>query len=273
MNVILAGPSVLEKIAFVVFAVGVLGGALVTITRKSAVAALIALVGTSCALAGLYATLSAHFLAILQILVYAGAIMVLFIFAVMIVNRDDEHPIALRGLFVRAAGVLATGYLFYRVAWIVVRERQTDVLGTTITLPIPDYGNVASIGRLLFTDFLFPFEAISLLLLAAVVAGVLISRPSRPTTDMGTLGGLASHSAPTPSAPAPALPPSGASGPTPPLPPPLASLAPSRAASPNPPATVRADEGEGRRPEGRAGREVGPESSAAPHATNSGGAA
>jgi NADH-quinone oxidoreductase subunit J len=183
MNVILAGPSLLEKIAFVVFALGLLGGALVTITRKSAVSAIIALVGTSCAMAGLYATLSAHFLAVLQILVYAGAIMVLFIFAVMIVNRDDEHPIALRGLFVRAAGVLATGYLFYRVAWIVVRERQTDVLGTTITLPIPGYGNVASIGRLLFSDFLFPFEAISLLLLAAVVAGVLISRPSRPNRD------------------------------------------------------------------------------------------
>jgi NADH-quinone oxidoreductase subunit J len=193
MNVILAGPSLLEKIAFVVFAVGLLGGALVTITRKSAVSAIIALVGTFCAMAGLYATLSAHFLAVLQILVYAGAIMVLFIFAVMIVNRDDEHPIALRGLFVRAAGVLATGYLFYRVAWIVVRERQTDVLGTTITLPIPGYGNVASIGRLLFSDFLFPFEAISLLLLAAVVAGVLIARPTRPggvPHDMGTLGGF-----------------------------------------------------------------------------------
>ena len=190
MNVMLAGPSVLEKIAFVVFAVGVLGGTLVTITRKSAVAALIALVGTSCAMAGLYATLSAHFLAILQILVYAGAIMVLFIFAVMIVNRDDEHPIALRGLFVRAAGVLATGYLFYRVAWIVVRERQTDVLSTAITLPISGYGNVASIGRLLFTDFLFPFEAISLLLLAAVVAGVLIARPTRPR-DAGTGRGVA----------------------------------------------------------------------------------
>ena len=72
----------------------------------------------------IYATLSAHFLAVLQILVYAGAIMVLFIFVVMILNRDEEHPIALRGLFLRAAGVLAAGYLFYRLAWIVVRERQ-----------------------------------------------------------------------------------------------------------------------------------------------------
>jgi NADH:ubiquinone oxidoreductase subunit 6 (subunit J) len=59
-------------------------------------------------------------------------------------------------------------------------------MATSITLPIPDYGNVASVGRLLFTDFLFPFEAISLLLLAAVVAGVLISRPSRPVDAANT---------------------------------------------------------------------------------------
>ncbi|HEY5285210.1 MAG TPA: NADH-quinone oxidoreductase subunit J [Polyangia bacterium] len=188
MNVVLSGPSHLDKIAFVVLALAVLVGALVTITRKGTVAALIALVGTFCAMAGLYATLSAHFLAVLQILVYAGAIMVLFIFAVMIVNRDDVHPIALRGLFLRAAGVLATGYLFYRIAWIVVRERQTDVLSTAITPPIPDFGNVASIGRLLFSDFLFPFEAISLLLLAAVVGGVLIARPTRPVDGAGRGG-------------------------------------------------------------------------------------
>ena len=191
MNIVASAPGLLEKIAFAVLAAGVLGGALVTITRKSAVAALIALVGTFCAMAGLYATLSAHFLAVMQVLVYAGAIMVLFIFAVMIVSRDDPHPIALRGLFLRAAGVLATGYLFYRMAWIVVRERQTDVMATATTLPIPGYGNVASIGRLLFTDFLFPFEAVSLLLLAAVVGGVLIARPSRPVdaADAADSGG------------------------------------------------------------------------------------
>ncbi|MBN2574597.1 MAG: NADH-quinone oxidoreductase subunit J [Deltaproteobacteria bacterium] len=181
MNYILPGPSLLDKLAFIVLASAVLGFGLLTVTRKSAVTALMALIGACCALAGLYATLSAHFLAVLQVLVYAGAIMVLFIFAVMIVNRDDEQPIALRGLFLRAAGVLGAGYFFYRLAWIVVRERRADVLATSITLPIPEYGNVASIGRLLFSDFLFPFEAISLLLLVAVVAGVLVARPPRPT--------------------------------------------------------------------------------------------
>jgi NADH-quinone oxidoreductase subunit J len=183
VNLTHAAPTLLEKLAFLVLAGGVLTGALVTITRKSAVAALVALIGTFCALAGLYATLSAHFLAVLQVLVYAGAIMVLFIFAVMIVSRDEDDPIALRGLFARATGVLATGYLFYRIAWLVVRARTSDVLAVATTPPIPGYGSVASIGRLLFSDFLFPFEAVSLLLLAAVVGGVMLARPPRARRD------------------------------------------------------------------------------------------
>jgi NADH-quinone oxidoreductase subunit J len=187
MNYVLAGPTTLDKVGFVVLASALLVFALLTVTRKSAVSALMSLVGAICAMAGLYATLSAHFLAVLQVLVYAGAVMVLFIFAVMIMNREEEQPIALRGLFLRAAGVLATGYLFYRLAWIVVRERRTDVLATSGVLPIPEFGNAISIGRLLFSDFLFPFEAISLLLLVAVVAGVLLARPPRavPSGDPG----------------------------------------------------------------------------------------
>jgi len=186
MSYVLAGPTLLDKIAFVVLAGALLGFALLTVTRKSAVAALMSLVGAACAMAGLYATLSAHFLAVLQVLVYAGAIMVLFIFAVMILNRDEEHPIALRGLFLRAAGVLAAGYVFYRLAWIVVNQRHSEVLATAITLPIPEYGNAAAVGRLLFSDFLFPFEAISLSLLVAVVAAVLLARPPRSSDGGGT---------------------------------------------------------------------------------------
>jgi NADH-quinone oxidoreductase subunit J len=186
VNLAQTAPTLLEKIAFFILAAGVLGGALVTITRKSAVGALMALIATFCATAGLYATLSAHFLAVLQVLVYAGAIMVVFIFAVMIVSHEEEQPIALRGLFLRTTGVLASGYLFYRVAWLVARERTSEVLAATAPPPIPGFGNVASIGRLLFSDFLFPFEAVSLLLLAAVVGGVVLARPPQ-RQDGGTV--------------------------------------------------------------------------------------
>jgi NADH-quinone oxidoreductase subunit J len=159
---------------------------LATITRKNAVAAVMCLVATFLAMAGLFATLSAHFIAVIQVLVYAGAIMVLFIFAVMVVSRDEESPIALRGLLVRTTAILATGYLFYRVAWLVMYTRQSAVFAVTHAYPIPGYGTVASVGQLLFSDYLFPFEAVSLLLLVAVVGGVVLARPLRTLRDGGS---------------------------------------------------------------------------------------
>src|SRR4051794_19973594 len=79
--------------------------ALFTVTRRNPVTAVMSLVATFFCLAGIYATLDAHFLAILQVLVYAGAIMVLFIFVVMILNREEVSPVSLRLMkFVALAG-------------------------------------------------------------------------------------------------------------------------------------------------------------------------
>jgi NADH-quinone oxidoreductase subunit J len=164
-------PSVGEQIVFWILAASVIGGALFTMTRRNPVTAVMSLVGTFFALAATYASLSAHFLAIIQILVYAGAIMVLFIFVVMILNREEVAPVALRGLGMRSAGVAAGLYLVFIFARVVRVGAATD-------LPVlpESFGTVASIGDLLFRDFLYPFEAISLLLLVAVVGGVVVSR-------------------------------------------------------------------------------------------------
>ena len=176
MNLAAHTASMAETIAFAILSVGVLLGGLLTITRRNPVSAVMSLVLTFAALAGLFATLSAHFLAVLQILVYAGAIMVLFVLVVMMVNREETTPIARQGLVTRAVGVLAAGYVFYRVAWLVGRERAMPLLAASATPPVKDFGTVSSVGALLFSDFLFPFEAISLLLLVAVVGGVMLTR-------------------------------------------------------------------------------------------------
>jgi NADH-quinone oxidoreductase subunit J len=163
--------SIGEQVVFWILAACVIGGAIFTMTRRNPVAAVMSLVGTFFALAATYATLSAHFLAIIQILVYAGAIMVLFIFVVMILNREEVTPVALRGLGVRSLGVVAGIYLVFVFAR-VVRLGS----GTEIPVPSETFGTVGSIGDLLFRDFLYPFEAISLLLLVAVVGGLVVSR-------------------------------------------------------------------------------------------------
>jgi NADH-quinone oxidoreductase subunit J len=150
--------------AFVVFF------AVFTMTRRNPVTAVMSLVATFFGLAGLYATLSAHFLAVLQVLVYAGAIMVLFIFVVMILNREEVTPVSLRPT--RLLGVAAGVYLlvkFWRVVGVGLRADAPAVVADS-------FGTVGAIGDVLFRDFLYPFEAISLLLLVAIVGGVVVSR-------------------------------------------------------------------------------------------------
>ncbi|HVR62792.1 MAG TPA: NADH-quinone oxidoreductase subunit J [Polyangia bacterium] len=161
-----------QQLTFWVLAAWVVGGALFTMTRRNPVTAVMSLVGTFFALAAVYASLSAHFLAVLQILVYAGAIMVLFIFVVMILNREEVTPVTARGLITRALGVFAGVYLTRVFVRVVV-----DSPGSGAPPRVPDsFGTVAAIGQLLFREFLYPFEAISLLLLVAIVGGVVISR-------------------------------------------------------------------------------------------------
>jgi NADH-quinone oxidoreductase subunit J len=166
-----AGPALGDSILFYVLAAWVTGFALLTITRRNPVTAVMSLVATFFGLAAIYASLSAHFLAVLQVLVYAGAIMVLFIFVVMILNREEVAPLALRPM--RLLGVAAAAYLLAVFANVVGIGVETT---TTPPVVSETYGTVASIGSILFKEFLYPFEAISLLLLVAIVGGVVVSR-------------------------------------------------------------------------------------------------
>ena len=162
--------SIGEHIAFWVLASVVVFFAIFTMTRRNPVTAVMSLVGTFFGLAGIYATLSAHFLAVLQVLVYAGAIMVLFIFVVMILNREEVTPVSLRPM--RLLGVAGGIYLlvtFWRVADVGVPDAPAAALP-------PTFGTVGAVGDVLFREFLYPFEAISLLLLVAIVGGVVVSR-------------------------------------------------------------------------------------------------
>jgi NADH-quinone oxidoreductase subunit J len=168
-----------EGVVFLILALGVVAMSVVCMTRRNPVSAVMSLVATFFGLAGLYATLSAHFLAVLQILVYAGAIMVLFIFVVMIVNREESTLVSLRGIPTRLLGVFAGVYMIRVFAGIAIPAQAPG--------PLPalsdSFGTVASVGDMLFRQDLFPFEAISLLLLVAIVGGVVVSRSARKESD------------------------------------------------------------------------------------------
>ena len=171
MNPALANPmtaSVAEQVVFWLLSALTVFFAFFTMTRRNPVTAVMSLVATFFCLAGLYATLSAHFLAIIQILVYAGAIMVLFIFVVMILNREEVSPVVVRPT--RLVALVGAAYLL-------VKFFHIADTGVAPMANVPEaFGTVANIGDLLFREFLWPFEAISLLLLVAIVGGVVVSR-------------------------------------------------------------------------------------------------
>ena len=157
-------------------------GAVATITRRNPVVAAVCLVGTLGGTAGIYLLLHATFIAAMQVLVYAGAIMVLFVFVVMAVERPEEEEIVSRGWLGWVIGGVAVVALFARLVPVVMGP---EVKQAAAVVPA-DFGTVETIGRLLFTtNYLFPFEALSLLLLVAIVGAVIINRraPGRRGAD------------------------------------------------------------------------------------------
>jgi len=182
------GNSTFVGVLFWIFSLMTIGGAVFVITRRNLVAAVMGMVGTFFALAGLYLMLYASFLAVMQVLVYAGAIMVLFVFTVMILNRPEDEPWAVHGLFGKALAAIGLAYLLGRLAVVLWEVRPPSSLAvgpSPVSLGGGDlaaWGSVKSVGLSLFTDYLFPFEAVSIVLLIAVVGALAVTR--RPTATV-----------------------------------------------------------------------------------------
>jgi NADH-quinone oxidoreductase subunit J len=168
-----AGPTS-AQVLFWVCAAATLAGALLTISLRNPVSAAMSLVMTLVFTGGIYLSLHATFMAAIQVLVYAGAIMVLFIFVVMsVANYDRQEHGIFRGSFSKFLGLAAVGYFTYRLITVLKVWSHGRDLGRQVG---DSYGNVVDMGKLLFSDYLFPFEAISLLLLVAIVGAVIVSR-------------------------------------------------------------------------------------------------
>lgn len=161
----------LNLIVFWTCALVAVFAAMRVITVRNPITCVLHLIVTLIALAVLFLQLSAEFVAILQIIIYAGAIMVLFLFIVMLLNlkRDEFGPNPLKGIRVLGA-VLGATFL----AELTILFSGID---TAIYPAEPGFGSVQMIGRALFGDYLFAFELTSLLLLAAALAAVVVARP------------------------------------------------------------------------------------------------
>src|SRR5678816_4665303 len=110
---------------FWAFAAATLGGALFVISRRNLIAAVMGMVGSFIGVSAVYMMLYAHFLAVIQMLVYAGAIMVLFVFVIMILNRPEDEPVAPSGRIGQVIGGAAILYLVYRLVMLLIHVKTT----------------------------------------------------------------------------------------------------------------------------------------------------
>jgi NADH-quinone oxidoreductase subunit J len=170
-----------ETVFFYVFAGVTVLAALLVVAQRNPVYSVLLLIASFGGLAGLYVLLDAPFTAVTQIIVYAGAIMVLFLFTVMLLNvpREDAaeydraHPLNRPGAR-RFGAVLAVAFLLEAVwaVWRVGASQESPLTGT----PAATVSSVREIGKVLFTDYAFPFEVTSLLILAAMIGAVILAR-------------------------------------------------------------------------------------------------
>lgn len=136
---------------------------------RSPVTSAMFLVLSIVSLAGLFVLLHAFFLAAVQVLIYAGAVMVLFLFVIMLLDLKEEAQRKF-SKFAVAAGILSVGALGALIAHAIVSSHPGQNL-----IPQAEGGTFA-LGKLLFTQYLLPFEIVSVLLLAAMVGAVLLSK-------------------------------------------------------------------------------------------------
>ena len=163
---------------FWAFAAIAVGSALLCVTRRSPIASALWLVLTLFALAALFVILDAQFIAVLQVLVYAGAIMVLFLFVIMLLNLGRQAPTDIKGPLGLAVGVALAGGLGFQLGVLRVAGPPAAILlpPDAMARAAAEQGIVGSVARPLFDAYLVPFEITSVLLLAAIVGAVVLAK-------------------------------------------------------------------------------------------------
>jgi NADH-quinone oxidoreductase subunit J len=157
----------LHLILFLVFAAICIAGAVNLLVQRHPISSALSLVVVMASLAAEYLLLGAEFVAAVQVIVYAGAVMVLFVFVIMLLNAGEEERSkgSRVALVIGVPGILAGGLL---TAWILLRQSGDLAIGA-----LPGYPK--TIGSLLFHDFLLPFEVTSILILIAIMGAVVLA--------------------------------------------------------------------------------------------------
>jgi NADH-quinone oxidoreductase subunit J len=161
----------LHEILFFLFAAGCVGGAINLLAQKHPINSALSLIVVMASLAGIFLLMGAEFVGAIQVIIYAGAIMVLFIFVIMLLNAGvEEHTKGSKIAIV--LGVPGAAVVAVLMAWGLLHAQNSAAPISIGEL----HGDGASIGRLLFGPYLLPFEVTSVLVLIAIMGAVVLAR-------------------------------------------------------------------------------------------------
>lgn len=166
----------MEAVCFYIFSIGAILGGILVITRKNPIHSALFLVLTFFFVAGLYLILGAEFLSMIQIIVYAGAIMVLFLFVIMFVNIEKEEEPSENHLIQRFWGMALSVLIGAALFFVVKSHISKGLMGQYSPEKVEAAGNAQSVARVLFTQYLLPFEVASILLLVAIVGAIVLAK-------------------------------------------------------------------------------------------------
>ncbi|MFQ5714646.1 MAG: NADH-quinone oxidoreductase subunit J [Candidatus Scalinduaceae bacterium] len=168
----------LEGLLFIVMGLIAIVCAICVVFQKNPIYSAIFLIQTMVSLAVLYVLLHAEFIAAIQVMVYAGAIMVLFVFVIMLLNlsRRDVEGGKDKLIFQKASAIILGLILFAVIGVVTVKTALHGTQGEYTPENISQIGNTQLVGKLLFTDYVFPFEIASILLFAAVLGAIILAK-------------------------------------------------------------------------------------------------
>jgi NADH-quinone oxidoreductase subunit J len=165
----------LELILFALFAVLALVSSVLMITRKNAVISAVFLILNFFALAGLYLLLNAQFIAVVQIIVYAGAIMVLFLFVLMLLNQRSEESLLKNKRPLKIFAIIISAIVLFQIVYIIFFSKPSASLTPVLQKSVQS-GTIEQIGHELYTNYILPFEAAGFLLLAATIGALILAK-------------------------------------------------------------------------------------------------
>ena len=173
----------IESTLFYIFGTVAVVSAILVITQRNVVHSAMFLAATLLAVAGIFLTQRAEFLAGVQVIVYVGGILVLFVFVIMLiaVHRAEGERQFNRQWFL---ALVTSGILIVEFGYVIYRGRESFVLPPAVASPaMPAAGNSKLVGRALYTTYLLPFEIASILLLVAIVGAVVLSKKKTQAED------------------------------------------------------------------------------------------